>query len=823
MRDTLISAWLIFRKDLLYTRSLVAIWAVALLLPLVLAITGPESVWEGTRFIKSEWIGGMLSLLFVIIVTLLPNVVILEDSRARQERFLNSRPVNRQGVRLGKVVYLAIVFVVPVFVQEFLLGYLQGVDLSWATLIQRPLLVAGWVAMVASVATLASNGFHLILKWGMVLVGCSGLMKLLSMVESLRPQVQWLFRAEDLLIVLIPQVGLMFVVAVVLLGFLWRPTGRVRPFACALLALVAVLVAVGTPWRGFTKRAADQEGIAEAWTAWQKSNPKRWALDSFSSSGSSFKADLRMRALSEPPKWNLNWRARRGALVSNDRELELGTINELVSINAQSRREQQGLSSVLRRELDQEMIVMNTQSMIVSSPDDSSLMRSIVNSDRLEAADREEPRTIQWDLEANVHTWRLVANMPLALSERAEDSGRKWTVLGIHRRSSSRSEWTIGLRCQLSQGPLQTGKPELAYLLYVPERKLALTLKGSWSESIDRLSAFSAVGDQWLNLRDPRGSAVFSEIPANARLLICEAHYQGKIVDQWRSPSLVLRDFVPREIFIRNGGGRERMSEKDLLEAFRALEAPSADADSSIVRGYLAKVLDLTTSHDIALVPIVEQLALYVPEHVGLMFQALRGSHERPRRFLIQALIVGSLDTQKEEVLRELGRQLALTDVVIARGWETDAKEVLFAQLERGQYSSRSVGVLASLEDSRHLPLLLDTLEDDPWNAAILIKASSFRDAVIERWTALVQARDRAVVEEAGYHDLVIVGVRWGDRLTLAQTQRRLQALPKDSHEGGYWDNVRSVIVGAGREVLEDRPLEDFVWNALTQKFELKP
>ena len=268
MGEIISVAWIVFKKEVLRHRSLLILWLVALALPILAAQLGwLTSHWmNGYGFRRPELVPLLADVLFYLLVVVIPASLVMDDSRARPERFLATRPFVPGAVILGKIWFLVAVFVVPVGLQEFALAQRGSVGAA-AVLIgvsERCFLIAVMVMAVALFSSLWSG--HLKLMLGAMVAGLAFVAVLLGLAQhaAFRLNVLWFFEGQEVW-ALAAQICLLVGFSVWVWEKFFARTAWLGLIVSLLIGGGAAWLTAATPWRGSETRPANAAAVTDRW------------------------------------------------------------------------------------------------------------------------------------------------------------------------------------------------------------------------------------------------------------------------------------------------------------------------------------------------------------------------------------------------------------------------------------------------------------------------------------------------------------------------------------------------------------------------------
>jgi len=181
------------------------------------------------------------------------------------------------------------------------------------------------------------------------------------------------------------------------------------------------------------------------------------------------------------------------------------------------------------------------------------------------------------------------------------------------------------------------------------------------------------------------------------------------------------------------------------VEALAAIARPTRWTRDEVDR-YVSEIIKVSgrTFHVFHNDPQVRMLSDVGPENIEILFEALgkaRGVADAHLEKAIQQVIQ---DNHRDLLLAYLPTHPRLASIVVARGWQKDAKDLLFDGLKRDQYLGGAwFQAVASLDDPRVPEALRRHMASggNPVGAYGALKALDYRDlneAVHETWRALL-------------------------------------------------------------------------------------
>ncbi|RME95807.1 MAG: hypothetical protein D6766_02285, partial [Verrucomicrobia bacterium] len=290
----------------------------------------------------------------------------------------------------------------------------------------------------------------------------------------------------------------------------------------------------------------------------------------------------------------------------------------------------------------------------------------------------------------------------------------------------------------------------------------------------------------------PDGNPLPAGKPAGLRLVLLRRDWLGSARRTWTSPPVRLKRLLAGSV--AHPPQPEPMSEPEFRRRLEALEPPPPEASRPVVGRYLYELLRLVEARGRRVDaddPLVRQAARYVPRHAAMFLDALPAVGWHGRRLLIEALLRGLPDESKSLVFDALPDSPELAEVILARGWEAEARSALLELVDDPRsLPDTAIQAMLLLEEPAVVPRLLAELEREPWRLQLDEWLQSL-PGIGPRLEATVQRvwkRRPPVVTATGRLGAHALAMRHGLRPALAEAYRLLRL--SDSQRAGWGDEL---------------------------------
>jgi len=342
-----------------------------------------------------------------------------------------------------------------------------------------------------------------------------------------------------------------------------------------------------------------------------------------------------------------------------------------------------------------------------------------------------EPVTFQARLQAEVYHWSQVADFPLARRAALPDDHGTWKYFAWHADQSIPDRHHVLL--QRSQLSFTTTPDERAtgfqynpaerygFVLYSPGRNLAMVPENSYSVATRRATA-TALSQYWLDLvfNEQSGEAWRHFSPeeiGQCHLLIFQKIWLGNVPVDWQSPRLVIRDMLaaPSSGSPNNQNG---LSPEEVQRRMAAIPLPGPAATHQAVGHYLLQVVPIMNASRYWQPPgeaAVARLAALAPDHLDVLLDALPVLQGPAYHAVQQAILHGTLESQKPLIIAALPADQDLMLVILQRGWVADARGPINQLMAGGKpLSYQTLQAIVSFQDPATYPRLLAEFTANP-------------------------------------------------------------------------------------------------------------
>jgi hypothetical protein len=716
-----------FRYDLRRHRWLIYFWLALLGLDLAanLGWLGKPNFDQNNA--PSKALLGFVGLAMVlwIAVILFPTLFALSDSPARVDGFLATRPLGKWELTQAKILLVLSAIAFPGVLQEFLHLLLQGLPFQYVChgMIERLVFVVPITVFAAAFAGLWVNLRQWSLSLVLALVGTWAFVLLRSLpgLGGLMPSVDfngttvlvglWSLAAGGLLLMVANQyrrwvlwrrwcgTGVLLLVIFLLAGICGRDWFAVPPAASALAAQAVSPATVSVPPGGVRIHAQTPQRLVGRHEFEIALTPR---LDS-----------LRNDEVAE-------WHCREFKFALNSGQNILGrpavTGNQSLAWNpAHSTTDLRAFSSLL----GSEPIFCGTAGI----PGETSVALGTI---ALATESLPESFRLEGALEADVFRWQRVGELGLVPGETIRDTQGLWRFLRVNDSDNFGNRLVIErqqITLSTTHDPrirrsLDLPFDQHEFVLYRPEKPEATLVDfRAPSLQIGLLTAYIRSRIE-LSFRPLRSRNSDTEFNQDYRLVIFRREFQRKVRIQWNSPTLSGRDFQINEV-AQPWAANQTMTRPEFLKGLKALTPPSPNAPRLEVGRYLNDVLRLVEARHYLVLsesdPVVNLLIPFVPKHLSAFLDGEATASHLGRRVMIAAIIQGAEAGQKAEIVQAMRMNPNLIEVILARDWMREAKEVLYELARSGRSLPLEViQAVASFEDPQTYPWLLDHFRMGP-------------------------------------------------------------------------------------------------------------
>lgn len=672
------------------------------------------------------------------------------NSKFRENSFLRTRPCPGRSVWLGNLMFVGAFVIVPLILTETLNLWLHELPmpLVLAGTWERAMLVIPIVFIIGALISTAESNRAIAVFVGIAYGFGLGGAGVIGLATELFPE---LFNVQTIGSTSI-RFGIAVCAALVLVYHLWvvslRPRNSLRTGVIALVIFASEWAVVLGPQDMALRGIA----VAEVKAKMAVTDDGR-LLNTFSASMGEVREDIIQMGWNPTPRlkgmpkdWFVRWGACSGELKTADGKVfQAGPYP--------------GPTRVFRRFHNltiSEMNAMQAQfsdDVVLEVQDGHSKFRNMQYRNFVLPTKGdwwEQPADLTVNGQGLAYRWKLAAELPLEPGSKATEGFSKWQILATEpRKVQNQVEIVIehegpGLALTDQSDLVQTERwPEHRhdFVLYDPESKAGCTMRHRYINS-GKVGGHTAYQRHTAILRfEERKIRVgdWQEHPEKLRLLVFRLEYLGEFEKTVNSP-IVPANY--RGVFRHNENiSTERISQSDYLQRVAELKEPAPNANRAEVGNYVHSLLQLAEAFrrfnegD----PVIQRLEKLVPDHLDLFFDGLEVATSSSSRALEAALINGITVEQKDALLARLHRQPSLARVLTRRGWYGDAREQLFAELDRDQNLPHDFLVaLAWFDDPR---------VDDRLFAELLNGNGSSAYDILSRMPRLAGRLDQAIAE----------------------------------------------------------------------------
>lgn len=715
-------ALLQFRKDFRLSRIGLAVLAAVLLVDLAMAqawLGQPNWEWPFNHSVLGTFALSWLLMIAIGDALTVTMASVFADSPSRENAFLRTRPMPAISLWTGKLLFLGTCIVVPLVLVEFVNLLLHGLSMPvvWAGTWQRLTLVLPVVtiaAVVVATATQAKSlGAFIGVGYGVGVVGLG----MIALVAEFRPDFGGIGTVGQ------PnpdhtsiRFGLIVAMVLVLVYAWWvtrfRPGTKLRWIYLVVVILAAewaVVLGPHDPVLRGTAQAEVSEKLAQA--------EMGLALNGISAIRDEATTDpvrlgwgLQPEFKGLPAGWFVRWGSCSAVLRTADSKIHRaapypGRSKVFRQMNSfLSRPELAGIGRLLPED-----VVIESQDSFVRG-DAMSYRRFNLSA----TGDWwHQPAELAVTGQGFAYQWELAAELPLKAGTGVRTGHSSWRLAAHHSDNTQVSHSLVlefegvGLAISDDQEIRNQGRwpaNRYEFLIYDPVNRLARGLdhrhvnSGTFGNhtGFQRRTAILSFHERNITQKGWR------ENPEALQLLIFKLNYLGSF-ERTVETSLVPGEYRSSR-YPAPHMNTDRIDQAEYRKRFSELKKPAAGASRAAVGNYMHSLLQLADAYSRYgdTDPVVRALAELVPEHLDLFIAGREVAKTYPRRVLDAAMTLGIPEDQKGQLIGRLGEFPELAEIVISRDWLEDAREELFALLDRPKnlpfYALRA---LAWFEDPR--------------------------------------------------------------------------------------------------------------------------
>jgi hypothetical protein len=702
-----------FRKHLVQFRVPLIMFGAALVLDLALA-----QEWLGVEVWTYPFASGpKLLSLFVWPMTLVLPVIMLMES-PNWNAFAQTRPISLRELWFGKWLFLGLVVIIPLIMQEALHLWLadQPADVIGAGVWERATLLIPAALFIGALTGTTNNpkefGVAFIGLYGSVILGICMVVGGGWVLSQILGEPVFDDPEPDALVLRIVLSYAAVTCAIIAwLNIRYELATRAR-WALLMLAGVAVpFVSLLSP------RLPDVQALEQDLVTMSSENiTPRYPLgavsvasfDSPDKSLTGFTVTLRPKLEALPEDWILTWQHRlsvftptEGVPLKNDRRGTSSDAFEQLNGNLT----QEDVRNILK--------ILKPGTVMQRSHSGFSAKTVSCGPFFTEAigADTSVEGTVAVDSKATVFRWSKAAELDIKLLASAEDKIGRWHLAGLHQTEASlnlvvkREQTFLELSTRQHERDIRSWpRARYAFVLYNPIAGVARMQESSiWANSNVGQHTGYQRRSMIMKFNNAENLPFDLSDNANLKLLIFRLDYLGSF-DKRLTADIRLRD-ISRHHVQENRIRDDKLDAVEFERRVAALDAPATDASRAEVGAYVYQILRLTDLRDRRLDSddaVATLLASYVPNHLEVFLDGLESADSRASRVLHGAINTGITERQKATIIARLHRNPKLAEVLLKHGWHLDAREELFALLTRHDYLPHAaLRALAGFDDPR--------------------------------------------------------------------------------------------------------------------------
>lgn len=791
------SAYLL-RKDWRARRRVIVLWILLLAVCVGVQLFPLDSGADPTR--------QGVSMLFLILLPFACLMLLLgvvgptvgEDSPARRERFLATRPLPARALWISKALFLGLVVILPVIVLSagFLALATHDLRITLLGTLQMTLLALAITLFIAGFGSMWSSKVQTVL--GLVTVGAVffafGFLGVKWLPRGWFDGLASTHPLESTTGLLVA--GLLLCGLVTWRRFLHSPLWQ-RLGALAVVTLVGLLVASFLP---------AIQGEDAPWDEVEKLAPGETKHRLSWSDGPALHLRLSIdRPDHLAPEEDISWLWTRTRVNGETYENPFHHRMALGSFWSFEDRYEESLRRQVETRLGKDVswVLFNRHRVSFATGGAAQCEFHHLDPGAPEAVDLEVA------LRATVYRWECEAELPLVPGSDSKSDDVAWSVSGAFGPEDPR----LGTQILLEQRgpilwlseeegertrPVHARSRQRTYLLHDPKRGRVFIGLSVSSQG----QGFLPIGYPGMRVAlrvsgDGRADGLLRESWPDLKLLIFRPRIVESFDRRWAPPRAVVPAHVPKPR--AHGADSPRsLTAGEFSRKYQLLAKPTGGADE--VGRFLDEVIHLASECDASIdgarEPWVRDLARLVPDHLDAFlkrFGRLDVNDYRARRLLLGVMKHGCLDTQAEAVAEALADDLELLPLVLFRGWLGEARGVL---LEQFDYGIRSYDSLEALD---RLGAFEDPARREALLADLRFEADMTAYQILRRIDGMDERLDETIARLGGDSPDFLPGMltdadrrfelplAHGRREAVAELHRVTRSLPMEEHRtAGY-------------------------------------
>ncbi len=847
--------WHQFRCDLRANRLALMAWSVMLFLGLGLNLGWIEAPDHHAKTLlegdSNFWATAVLVVGWLLFL-LIPALLVLANSPAKTDSFLDTRPMSKRDLYGAKVLFIVLLIVLPMVLQEMV--YLRGSGLAagWVVhgMLERVMWILPWLGLSMGFTALWRNGR----EWTAALVTALAGVAVFSTVANFIPNSgMGMGSSSRPVMFLYVTAGLVLMLAALNHRFRWSVVKRAVGL---VLILVVSTVLLMLPVEVLpVKRHAPDPMIAARTEFPLKVRPRDFYLFctyvTNSDGDISLQASINPQLDKLPRDWVIDWSCRDSELVPDsghpvlfhERGREFNIFQWQYQVDGAE-------AGVLSKFLGPEALIF-IQNGMFQPYWSAGLGRFLVPVSLLPGKS-----VLKSDLTGNIFRWEVAVSLPVVAGKSTTDAYGRWAILGATNLNGE------GWRCiqvavERDQVALSTSGDPAMESLSPPtccQFKFVLYDENSRRAQFSEQQTFVNfnIGGETsfprnflvpvFNTSTIYGALADNRTLGRLKLIVLQKKYLGTIHRHWESPAFTLADYLNTSSS-GNNMKNEQMSPLEFNQRLGALPVPLPGSSRLEVGIYLNDVLRLVEARAERLPDnhaLIGQLAVLVPKHLEVFVAGLPATSFFGQDVLHRAIVQGALESQRGEIIAALPKAQELARVIAKRGWLEEARPTLNSLFDRG-VSGAALPANAWFDDPATYPKMLEQFQAYPntyeYDILHLLPglATNLDQAVrdfYDQWPKVIDENGQVRVPQA-----LSVGLRHGLPEALTETYRmfELVSAPKRRDQGQLINTLRDnlEIPGMTRKNRADygwlatwlaaHRAKDFQYDAARGRFVLKP
>lgn len=735
-----------FRKDVRQFRWLLLVWLLMLVSDFAVNLgwigAGIGANWrQGDMTVVNVMVGVQTFFLWVLFF-LIPSAVVLADSPARRDGFLRTRPLPASDLYLAKSLFLVVLVICPVLVQEGIYLAASGLPSGYVVhgVLERLLYALPMVVIAAGYAALWRSYAQWSTGFGIALAGmiCAGMtLELVFYLGGLSDRLPGASSATETS----RSVGALYVFALVSVlvavghaRWVWRARGRWLGIAAALAAYS--LVNIYWPWDLFRAGGADpaaaRQLAAEFPPNFSRSdieiNPvfaSQW--DSREHLGVNVKsttvpADFPSVIDWLPSQCSLTDPA--GAVVKAD---SVPSYSSSYSAYLWGQNGPSGADLKMWVHLLPPEVIFQLGPTYSMADNGSSFGEFKLDP---QSPWLNGPVNLQAHLDGRVYRWDKVADFALNTPGTVRDASGSWSYEGLHYDRNSAQEADVFLK--RSQVSLATAADtRLTAFGYTPTERFSFVFynqrlnlaqeAGRWPAVVTTRARATGLSQYWLDLNENQSMGIWHAFTpaefAECHLLIFQKTWLGTAPADWKSAEFAVDD-VMMPPATGQSAGENGLAPGEVERRIAELPVPDAKASRLEVCHYLVQALPILDAGRYGRPPgeaVVNRLAGLVPDHLEILLDGLPAMGPASKPAVLDAIGRGAEESQKDVIIAALAKHPELMRVILRRDWVMDARNAIYQLMDSPRpLSFEAIQALASFQDPQTYPHLLEALKAQP-------------------------------------------------------------------------------------------------------------